>query len=68
MHGSFVQVKRNLRFIVSLTVSHTGVKTASRIYDGRLLAPVTGPAPGPAQQAAYGEIDGTEQRNKAEEG
>lgn len=33
MHGSFVQVKRNLSFIVSLTVSHTGVTTASGIYD-----------------------------------
>lgn len=33
MHGSFVQLKRNLSFVVSLTVSHTGVKTMCSIYD-----------------------------------
>lgn len=33
MHGSFVQATRNFSFIVSLTVSHTWVKTVSGIYD-----------------------------------
>ncbi len=33
MHGSFVQAKRNISFIVSFTVTHTGGKTASGIYD-----------------------------------